>query len=419
MRFAFPPYLLRAASLSLHRRDACATNVYSMKIALLRQRVTAQGGAETTLSYLVRGLAAAGHGVTVYGTDRGAEAQATLGPGIRYIQVPVWGGKTLRLLIFALNSRRLLESSGPQVVLSLERVLNPQVYRAGDGCHREWLTRRTPYLSLPAQAAQFLSPFHRMMLQVERRLFTFPGLRRVIANSRQVRDEVIRHYFVSPDRIRVIYNGLDRRRFHPLGAGAQADLRRRLGGPDDGEIILFVGSGFERKGLTYLLQAFSSLKDKTGHLWVVGKGNIAPYRQEATRLGVAHRVKFLGPLTETAPYYQAATVLALPTLYDPCSNVVLEAMACGTPVVTTSANGAKEFITPDDNGAIIPQPDDIVGLAEALSLFLDRGRDLYIRQSATEAVAGLSWEATVAQTLEVLEDAAAGFSLDNYSFHNC
>ena len=378
-----------------------------MKIALLRQRVTALGGAETTLGYLVRGLAAAGHVVTVYGSDREAAARAALGPEAGYVRVPVWGGKTWRVLTFALNSRRLLNQVHGQVVFSLERVLSPQVYRAGDGCHREWLTRRAPYLAPLARAAQYLSPFHRTMLLIERRLFTFPGLKRVIANSRQVRDEVIRHYNVEAARVRVIYNGLDRRRFQPLEAEARCELRRRLGVPDDAEIVLFVGSGFKRKGLTFLLQAFSGLSAKTCLLWVVGKGNSAPYQRAAGRLGVADRVRFWGPAAETAPFYQAATVLALPTLYDPCSNVVLEALGCGLPVITTAANGAAEFLTPGENGAIIPQPDDITGLSESLALFLDQGRDPQIWQSATKAVDGLSWEATVAQTLEVLEEAVS------------
>jgi len=130
-----------------------------MKIALLRQRVATLGGAETTLGYLVRGLAAAGHVVTVYGTDQEAAARAALGPNAGYVRVPVWGGKALRLLTFALNSRRLLNLVRSRVVFSLERVLAPQVYRAGDGCHREWLNRRAPYLPLLARAAQRLSPF--------------------------------------------------------------------------------------------------------------------------------------------------------------------------------------------------------------------------------------------------------------------
>jgi UDP-glucose:(heptosyl)LPS alpha-1,3-glucosyltransferase len=378
-----------------------------MKIALLRQRVTALGGAETTLSYLVRGLAAAGHDVSVYGTERAATAQAALGPGAAYVRVPVWGGKTLRLLTFALNSRRRIQKDGPQVGFSLERVPGLSVYRAGDGCHREWLARRAPYLSSPARAAQKFSLFHQVMLIIERRLFASPGLRRVIANSRQVREEIIRLYGVDPARLRVIYNGLDRQRFHPLDPNAAAALRQRLGAPQNSPVVLFVGSGFERKGLPYLFQAFGSLRDKAGQLWVVGKGNVALYRQAALGLGVADRVKFWGPVTETAPFYQAATVLALPTIYDPCSNVVLEALACGTPAVTTATNGAAEFITSGANGAVIAQPDDIAGLAEALTTFLTRDPDPMVRQAATQAVAELSWEKTVAQTLEVLKEVAS------------
>ena len=388
-----------------HRRDAGATSKhYSMRIALLRQRVTTLGGAETTLGYLVQGLAAFGHAVTVYGADREPEARAALGPRAGYVRVPVWGGKTLRLLTFALNSRRLLESSGPQLVFSLARILNPQVYRAGDGCHREWLARRTPYRPVWDRATQHLSLFHQTMLLLERRLFAFPGLKRVIANSRQVRDEIIRHYGVATENIRVIYNGLDRERFKPLAAEERAEVRRRLGAPESGEIVLFVGSGFERKGLTYLLQACGSLKNNNNQLWVVGKGQAVPYQRLAARLGLADRVKFWGPVHETAPYYQTATVLALPTLYDPCSNVALESLACGTPVVTNAANGAAEFLTPGENGVIIPQPDDIAGLREALAEFLDRGKDPQTRQAATGAVAGLSWEATVSQVIEVLEE---------------
>ena len=109
-------------------------------------------------------------------------------------------------------------------------------------------------------------------------------------------------------------------------------------------------------------------------LWVVGKGNPAPYQRQARRLGVAERLKFWGPQADLAPFYQAATVLALPTIYDPCSNVVLEALACGTPVITTTANGAAEFLTPGENGEILTRPDDLTGLTQALEDYLGAGR---------------------------------------------
>ncbi len=268
-----------------------------MQIALLRQRVTATGGAETTLGYLVRGMVAAGHQVTVYGTDREPEARAALGPSAAYVPRAGLGGQDPPAHLFCPEHPPPPESRpAPRWGSAWSASLVFAVYRAGDGCHREWLARRAPYLSSPARAAQNFSLFHQVMLSIERGLFADPGLQRVIANSQQVREDIIRLYGVDPARLRVIYNGLDRQRFHPLDPGAAAALRRRLGAPEDGPVVLFVGSGFERKGLPYLFQAFGRLNDKTSQLWVVGKGDVALYRQAAKGLGVADRVKFWGPV---------------------------------------------------------------------------------------------------------------------------
>ena len=378
-----------------------------MKIAVLRQRVTGLGGAETTLAHLVRGFAAQGHEVTVLGTESREAGQRALGPGIAYVPVPVWGGKTGRLLTFAVNARRLLRPGPRWLVFSLERTFMQDVYRAGDGCHREWLARRGPYLSAPARLAQAASPFHRTLLALERRLFAAPGLQRVIANSRQVQQEIMHYYKVHPNRIRVIYNGLDHEEFRPHTPEGRQELRRSLGMAAGARVVLFLGSGFRRKGLAYLVEAFARLKHKGSLLWVVGKGAAAPHLRRATRLGVADRVRFWGPQAEVARFYQAATVLALPTLYDPCSNVVLEALACGAPVVTTAANGAREFLTPGGNGAVLARPDDLPGLAAALDEFLEREGDPKVSRAAAAAVAQLSWEATVSQTLAVLQEASA------------
>ena len=167
--------------------------------------------------------------------------------------------------------------------------------------------------------------------------------------------------------------------------------------------ILFVGSGFKRKGLHFLIMALAAMACRESRLLVVGQGRSAPYQRLAQKLGVAHRVKFLGPQAPVEQFYAASQVLALPTIYDPCSNVVLEALACGRPVVTTAANGASEFIEPGANGAIIARPDDYQSLAAALDEYLARAADPAVPQAAVAAVADLSWSRTVQETLAALE----------------
>jgi UDP-glucose:(heptosyl)LPS alpha-1,3-glucosyltransferase len=378
-----------------------------MRIALLRTQVSGPGGAEATLQHLARGLCAAGHQVAVYGAQSSSQVTESLGPEVTYVPVPVWGSKSLRLLSFAANTRRLLRTAPVDVVFSLERTLLQHVYRAGDGCHREWLARRTPFLSFGRKLVQTFSPFHRVMLGLEKRLFASPDLKRVIANSRQVKEEVIRHFQVDPDKIRVVYNGLDHRVFRPVAEAERRQVRRRLGVSEEEGIILFAGSGFARKGLAYLFEAFGHLTDKQVHLWVVGKGRVGRFQALAQQRGVAGQVRFWGPQTEMSPFYQAADILALPTLYDPCSNVVLEALGCGCPVITSAANGAAEFITLGKNGEVMSQPDDSKIWAEALGDWLARSREPSVRRAAQEAVAHLSWESTFSQTLEVLAEAAA------------
>jgi UDP-glucose:(heptosyl)LPS alpha-1,3-glucosyltransferase len=379
-----------------------------MRIALLRPRVRGPGGAEATVRHLARGLVAAGHLVTVYGVGSEPENAAALGPQIRYVRVPVGGGKTGRLLTYALNTRRLLRKTRPEVVFSLERTLFQYVYRAGDGCHREWLARRAPFLSPGRRLLQELSPFHRVMLWLERRLFASPELKRVLANSRQVKEEIVRHFQVDPEMIKVVYNGLDHDVFRPVAEAERRSLRQEFGVPEEEGIILFVGSGFARKGLAFLLEAVSHLKNEPVRLWIVGQDRLGYYQGLAQKLGVTAQVRFWGPQAEVARFYQAASLLALPTLYDPCSNVVLEALGCGCPVLTTVANGAAEFITPGANGEIMAQPNAIPVWVEALRQWLARSRDPGTSQAARDAVAHLSWDATVSQTLEVLEEAAAG-----------
>jgi UDP-glucose:(heptosyl)LPS alpha-1,3-glucosyltransferase len=375
-----------------------------MRLALVRQRWSTLGGAENTLLALTRELLRQGHEVTLVTAEPQPPPELAPLANLYWQPAPVWPGKVGRILGFAVNARLVLQKSRFDVIYSLERTLLQDAYRAGDGCHREWLGRRRPYDSFPARLHLALSPFHLTLLGLEKRLFNDPRLKLVIANSRQVQSEVRRHYRVAPEKIRVIYNGVDRERFSParlaaLPPGTLGDLGLEPGIPS----ILFVGSGFRRKGLHFLIAALAGMQRRESRLLVVGHGRTTPYQRLAQKLGVGHRVRFLGPQPRVERFYAMAQVLALPTIYDPCSNVVLEALACGRPVITTAANGASEFIHPGDNGVILQRPNDSQGLAAALDEYLERASDPAIQQAAVVAVADLSWPKTVAETVAALE----------------
>ena len=110
-----------------------------MRLALVRQRLSSLGGAENTVVELTRELLRQGHDVTLVTAQPQPPPALSSLPNLHWLPVPVWPGKVGRVLGFALNARRVLQQRRFEVIFSLERTLRQDAYRAGDGCHREWL----------------------------------------------------------------------------------------------------------------------------------------------------------------------------------------------------------------------------------------------------------------------------------------
>ncbi len=367
-----------------------------MKIGLIRQRYAASGGAERYVGHLVARLAEAGHEVHLY-----AYRWTDVPPGVAVHRVPILlAPASLRVLSFAWAAHRMSRRGGFDLIQSFDRTFRPDIYRAGDGCHRAWLDRRREVEGGGIRSLERLKPLHRSLLWLERHLFQ-GGCRRIMANSRMVQDEILRYYGTPPAAIEVIYTGVDLGRFRPTrGDAARADFRRALGiGPSD-PVVLFAGSGFERKGLRFLLEAAGQMRGMRGlRIWVLGKGNLHRARSLVDRLGIADRVHFAGPVADPEGWMAAADLFVLPTIYDPFSNACLEAMACGLPVITTRANGVAEIMTEWCPGAVIADPRETKVLADRMVELLDpRGREE--RRAAARACAeAFPAEAHLAQVL--------------------
>ena len=167
----------------------------------------------------------------------------------------------------------------------------------------------------------------------------------IIANSNMVKSNIIKHYSVPAEKIHLLYNGVDLERFTPVNKEKwRRQVRNSLTLRPDAKLVLFVGSGFMRKGLQVLLEAVSLMKDNEIRVLVIGKGPVHKFKAKAERYGIEGRIIFLGPQKEIEKYYFAADLFVLPTIYDPFSNATLEAMASGLPVITTEKTMGRQSL---------------------------------------------------------------------------
>ncbi len=345
-----------------------------MRITICCKQYGEGGGAEKFLRNFARSLLREGHQVRVLAAEFSSRREH-----VKTVRLPVPPApRTLRDLLLARASRKALASEEADVTFSDQKCWGADVVRPGGGVQREYVkqrrkTFRSPLRRAVKQAIYALSIRERLRIYIDDRLYREPGPRLVIANSRMVRRNLERHYPHLEDRIEVVYNGTDPERFSPaLRDEHRERVRRELGIPGDAHTLVFVGTGWRRKGLFPLLEALGVLaaRGQMVHLIVVGRGKRRRAVSLAERRGVAgllHLVGRIGP----EPYYGAADVLALPSFFDPCANVTLEALACGLPVVTSVFNGAHELLTPGRHGFCLEDPADADGLAEAIERTMD------------------------------------------------
>jgi UDP-glucose:(heptosyl)LPS alpha-1,3-glucosyltransferase len=245
-----------------------------------------------------------------------------------------------------------------------------------------------------AAAAKRLDPAYHSFARLERKQYLGADRPVVVVNSRMVRGHFEQFYGISPESVRVVPSAID-----PLRFAAEDRLKRRhaereaWGVSPDEPTGLFVAMNYRLKGLAPLLRAVVAVpRDKRFRLAVVGHPKFAKYERLADSLGVADRVKFLGHRGDPKDCYFAADFLVHPTFYDPCSLVVLEALACGLPVVTTRFNGASELLTVPDNGIVVSDPHDAKELGGAIATMLDPGYRRTATQSARQAAAKWTFE---------------------------
>jgi phosphatidyl-myo-inositol dimannoside synthase len=181
-----------------------------------------------------------------------------------------------------------------------------------------------------------------------------------------------------PARVEVVPYGVDINRFRP-DAASRHDRRRGFGVPPDAPLIFTAGRLVRKKGFEYLIDAMPAIVAKGNAILAVGgEGDLdAELRERTERAGVARSVRFLGNLAQddVAAYLAAADVVVVPSVRDDAGNVdglpniVMEALASGTPLVTTDAGGIGAVVSHERTALVVPER-DVRELASAVTRLL-------------------------------------------------
>ncbi|MGY2798033.1 UDP-glucose:(heptosyl)LPS alpha-1,3-glucosyltransferase [Ewingella americana] len=330
------------------------------RLALVRQKYRPDGGAERFVSRALEALEDQDLDLSVITR----EWQGDVNPNWHiHLCDPMKWGRVSRERGFANAARKIWQQEKFDIVQSHERIPGCDIYRAGDGVHRRWLLQRSRLLPAWRGKRLLTDRFHSYVMRAEQEMYAAPELKSVICNAQMIKNEIMADFGLPDEKITVIYNAIDNQKFLPATEALRHQLRQQFNIPQQAHCLIFVGSGFERKGLEAAIRAVAPTDSI---LLVVGQDKDEKrYRGLAQSLGCEQRIRFMGVQKQTLPFYQAADALLLPTLYDPFPNVILEAMSCGLPVITSQTCGGAEFIQQGVNGFVFDAL-DVKSLAESI-----------------------------------------------------
>jgi len=340
----------------------------SNKIYFIRSNKTKFGGAEVYLSRLSK---------TLEKKNINHQVINSIFPNF----LPSW----LRAILFNFQVCLIKRN---KFYFSLDRITCPDIYRAGDGVHSVFLT---------VENKSKLNPLHPIYLLLERRCFQ--KAKRIIANSTMIKKQIINTYNINPAKINVVYNGVESKELNYQNSFNK--LSKEFLIKESQSILLYVGSGFKRKGVEEFLKIVSRLKNSDIKAFVLGKErDIESYKNLSKKLNIDNQVIFTGTREDVDNFYAISDVFLFPTHYEPFSNVVLEAMNFENAVFTTKQNGASEIL---DKYFIMNHADDYSVVSKINDLLDDKLKLEKIKKDNRIISKQFSIDRNLKETLDIVK----------------
>lgn len=360
-------------------------------IGLIHTRFSQTGGVENYINKLVPSLLERNWRIHYFT----AKIEQPVPSGMTIHKIPVIRGTSItRMLSFAYGAQRAAKKLNLPLLLGFGRTIYQDIYRDGSGCFPDY----------QKYANKRFNPLYKASyLHLERKRFKHPRLQKVITVSHMVKEQIVEHYRLPPGKIEVVYSGVDHNILNPALKEEKKRFKKELGLPQNALVLLFMGNGFDRKGLQYLIQTFGLLPSYLSIiLLVVGKDKHEErYHHLAEIHRCSHRIYFLGYRKDVGRLYATADLFVLPSMFDPIANVVLESLYSGTPVITGSQVGAAELIDHGNNGFVVPdyRPET---LTEAILKFYYSEEKEMMGQKAHVAAAPYRWNLHIEHLEEIL-----------------
>lgn len=303
------------------------------------------GGAERQFEYYVRAFSNMSERLTIYCNDYQSDARR-LGSNV-----------TVKCLLcshkaFVQRLNREIRIDSPDIFHSNEMIPNATSIRIGDGVHKQFLENMWKFGN-GLNRFRFHPLLHRRKLHLENTTLSHPSLSHIISPSLMCLDEIKYFGFAVTSNKSVVSNVIAPQYLEtPLVPRDSSDSLN----------IIFVGSGFRRKGLELLLRSLSRV-NRPFTLRVVGQdSHLSRYQSLSRELGIERYVRWVGLTKDPIDIYSDADLLALPAIYEPAGNVVLEALAMGVKVLVSEFVGCKSFVN-SRTGKIVALNENEIAMA--------------------------------------------------------
>lgn len=362
------------------------------KIALAIENFSKhKGGAESYAVSLASTLTENGWETHLFGKNWDGEPRAAI---FHRIKIPKLLPSWTKMILFALKHKKMAKSQAFNVILGFGNTIYMNVYQSHGGVHRFSTARK-----LYTEKNIFFRSIKRLLIGfslkdkvrnwIESAPFRLDPKPKIIAISLMIKKDFTSFYHINEREIKVIYNGIDTTKYNRgLKERLRGSIRQHLRITDNDIAFLFISYDLKKKGMVPLIEAAAKLKKlnfTNFKVVVVGEPPYPLLLKRVKRLSLEDTVIFTGPTKTPEDYYANCDVLVLPTFYDACSLVVIEAMACGLPAVTTIYNGAAGIITNEKDGYIISHPPHSAELVEAMKALMvpERLKNMSIEASMT------------------------------------